>query len=79
MSTLSFVADIRPLFRSYDVESMKPAGIDLSSYEDVKKKGSVHIRPTFRKRYAVRRAVEQPVHAKIQGMDGERDEAVNLK
>ncbi len=38
MSTLSFAADIRPLFRSYDVESMKPAGIDLSSYEDVKKK-----------------------------------------
>jgi hypothetical protein len=35
---LSFTADIRPLFRSYDIESMKPAGIDLSSYEDVKKK-----------------------------------------
>jgi len=33
---LSFAADIRPLFRSYDVESMKPNGIDLSSYEDVK-------------------------------------------
>ncbi len=38
MSTLGFAADIRPLFRSYDIESMKPAGIDLSSYEDVKKK-----------------------------------------
>ncbi len=38
MSALSFAADIRPLFRSYDIESMKPAGIDLSSYEDVKKK-----------------------------------------
>ncbi len=38
MSTLSFAADIRPLFRSYDIESMKPAGIDLSSCEDVKKK-----------------------------------------
>jgi len=38
MSTPSFAADIRPLFRSYDIESMKPAGIDLSSYEDVKKK-----------------------------------------
>ena len=37
MNTLGFVADIRLLFRSYDIESMKPAGIDLSSYEDVKK------------------------------------------
>jgi hypothetical protein len=34
---LSFAADIRPLFRSHDIESMKPFGIDLSSYEDVKK------------------------------------------
>lgn len=38
MSTLSFAAAIWPLFRPYDIESMKPAGIDLSSYEDVKKK-----------------------------------------
>ena len=37
MRALSFAADIRPLFRSYDVESMKPNGIDLSSYADVKK------------------------------------------
>jgi len=37
MEKLSFVADIRPLFRSYDIESMKPNGIDLSSYADVKK------------------------------------------
>ena len=37
MRALSFAADIRPLFRSYDIESMKPFGIDLSSYEDVKK------------------------------------------
>jgi len=37
MAKVSFVADIRSLFRSYDVESMKPNGIDLSSYEDVKK------------------------------------------
>ncbi len=34
---LSFSADIQPLFRSFDVESMKPLGIDLSSYEAVKK------------------------------------------
>jgi len=38
MTTLSFAADIRPLFRPYDVESMKPAGLDLSSYEEVKKR-----------------------------------------
>ena len=37
MAKLSFVADIRPLFRAYDIESMKPNGLDLSSYEDVKK------------------------------------------
>ncbi len=37
MHTLSFAADIRPLFRPYDIESMKPFGIDLSSYEDGKK------------------------------------------
>ena len=38
MRTLSFSADIRPLFRSYDIDSMKEyRGIDLSSYEDVKK------------------------------------------
>ncbi len=37
MAKLSFGADIRPLFRSYDVESMKPYGIDLASCEDVKK------------------------------------------
>ncbi len=38
MSTLSFATNIRPLFRSNDIETMKPMGIDLSSYEDVKKK-----------------------------------------
>ena len=53
MSTLSFAADIRPLFRSYDVESMKPTGIDLSSYEDVKKRLNPFTCPTFCKRYAL--------------------------
>lgn len=39
MRALSFVADIRPLFRSYDIDSMKEyKGIDLSSYEDVKRR-----------------------------------------
>ena len=38
MATLSFASDIRPLFRSSDVESMKPVGLDLSSYEEVKKR-----------------------------------------
>ena len=39
MRALSFVADIRPLFRSYDIDSMKEyKGIDLSSYEEVKRR-----------------------------------------
>ncbi len=38
MSTLSFAADIRPLFRDKDVAAMKPNGIDLSSYNDVRKR-----------------------------------------
>lgn len=33
----SFAADIRPLFRARDIESMKRYGMDLSSYEDVKR------------------------------------------
>jgi hypothetical protein len=34
---LSFAADIRPLFRDEpDVQAMKPMGLDLSSYDDVK-------------------------------------------
>lgn len=32
---LSFSKDIRPLFTDLDVEHMKPAGIDLSSRDDV--------------------------------------------
>ncbi len=38
MGTLSFAADIRPLFRETDIEAMKPNGVDLSSYEGVKKR-----------------------------------------
>jgi hypothetical protein len=38
MEKFSFAADIRPLFRTYDIESMNPIGIDLSSYEDVKRR-----------------------------------------
>ncbi len=38
MSALSFADAIRPLFRPSDIESMKPVGIDLSSYEEVKKR-----------------------------------------
>jgi len=39
MRGLSFAADIHPLFRSYDIDSMKEyKGIDLSSYEDVKRR-----------------------------------------
>jgi hypothetical protein len=34
---VSFVDDIRPLFRdSPDIDSMKEYGLDLSSYEDVR-------------------------------------------
>jgi hypothetical protein len=34
---LSFAKDIRQLFRDApDVEAMKPMGLDLSAYEDVK-------------------------------------------
>ncbi len=36
MSTLSFAADIRPLFREKDIAAMKPNGVDLSSYEGVR-------------------------------------------
>ena len=34
---VSFVADIRPLFRDTpDIDSMKDYGLDLSSYDEVK-------------------------------------------
>jgi hypothetical protein len=32
----SFAKDIRPLFRNVDIEHMKPLGLDLSSYDDVR-------------------------------------------
>jgi hypothetical protein len=38
MHALSFAADIGPLFRDSDIKAMKPMGIDLSSYADVKKR-----------------------------------------
>ena len=38
MNALSFATDIRPLFRDKDIKAMKPVGIDLSSYADVKKR-----------------------------------------
>jgi len=38
MGVLSFAADIRPLFRDKDIQGMKPNGIDLSSYDNVKKR-----------------------------------------
>ena len=38
MAKRTFSKDVRPLFRAYDVDSMKPNGIDLSSYEEVKKR-----------------------------------------
>lgn len=45
MANRSSSKDIRPLFRSYDVESMKPNGIDLSSYGEVKSRaGDIYSR-----------------------------------
>ena len=38
MSALSFATDIQPLIRDKDINAMKAFGIDLSSYEDVKKR-----------------------------------------
>jgi len=32
---LSYAKDIKPLFRSFDIASMKRAGLDLGSYEEV--------------------------------------------
>jgi hypothetical protein len=33
---LGYAKDIVPLFRSTDVDAMKPRGLDLSSYADVR-------------------------------------------
>ena len=45
MAKRTFSQDIHPLFRSYDVESMKPYGIDLSSYKEVKSRaGDIYSR-----------------------------------
>lgn len=42
---LKFVSDIRPLFRQRDIAAMKPSGVDLSSYEDVRKRAKdIHAR-----------------------------------
>ena len=38
MGALSYASDIRPLFRDKDINAMRAFGIDLSSYEDVKKR-----------------------------------------
>ena len=38
---LSFARDIKPLFRTIDIDHMKPLGLDLSSYDDVKKHASI--------------------------------------
>ena len=34
-STVSYAADIRPLFRQLDIDSMRKAKLDLASYDDV--------------------------------------------
>jgi hypothetical protein len=35
-SMLGYAKDIRPLFRSNDVDAMKPRGLDLGSYMEVR-------------------------------------------
>lgn len=45
MAVLSFVSDVRNLFRESDVKTMKRNGIDLSSYENVKARaGDIYAR-----------------------------------
>ena len=41
--TTSFARDIRPMFTDIDVEHMKAAGIDLSSYDDVQSYAASHL------------------------------------
>jgi hypothetical protein len=39
---ISYAADIRPLFRPFDITSMKrDAGFDLSNYDDVKREAEI--------------------------------------
>ncbi len=38
MAVPSYASDIRPLIRDKDIKAMKAFGIDLSSYEGVKKR-----------------------------------------
>ncbi len=38
MGTISFATDIQPLIRDKDIKAMKAFGVDLSSYEGVKKR-----------------------------------------
>jgi hypothetical protein len=38
MANVSYATDISPLFRTFDIESMQPTGLDLSSYAAVKQK-----------------------------------------
>jgi len=71
MSTLSFAADIRPLFRSFEIDSMKPMGLDLSSYEDVKKKAqSIYARLTAKEMPCDGPWSEQSVQKFKEWMDG---------
>lgn len=40
MAALSFAGDILPLFRPMDIGEMQAYGLDLSSYEDAKKRAN---------------------------------------
>jgi len=56
VGALSFATDIRPLFRDRDIQAMKPNGIDLSSYEDVKK----HIQDIYARLSAKEMPCDEP-------------------
>ena len=68
--TLSFGADIRPLFRDApDIEAMKRYGLDLSSYEQVKEKAQDLCDPG-RWQHALRRTLAEGKRGALQTLDG---------
>ena len=58
--TLSFAADIRPLFRGApDIEAMKRYGLDLSSYVQGQREGAGDLRDPGRWQHALRRTLAE--------------------
>ena len=56
MALLRFADHICPLFRSFDIKSMKPYGIDISSYEEVK----AHAQDIYHRLLAKEMPCDQP-------------------